>query len=150
MKSIGNALLQIHDKKSAFERAVLNLLFSAAGRGGEIGLLSWNSASWDEQEQALVFKWSEPKTGNQFVLPIYCDAESMFACPIHALACYFVLGGGNSHLNSINIDDQFVFGQLAKLAQTDNGCSASVTAMLRNLVHPSKYPNPKSSSSSSR
>ena len=74
-------------------RLVLLLSFHAASRGGETKYISWKDAVWDPYLQCLVLTWKELKTVNiGYPMPIV-PHEHFQNCPLHALACYALVGG---------------------------------------------------------
>ncbi len=57
------------------ERAALVMLFHAVGRGSEVAATTWDSATWDEDRQMLIFDWGEFKGGQQYIMTLHPSAD---------------------------------------------------------------------------
>ena len=75
------------------ERAVLVMLFHAVGRGSEVGSTTWDSATWDEDRQMLVFDWGELKGSQQYIMTLHPSADvedGWILDSFHSIACYLL------------------------------------------------------------
>ena len=50
------------------------ILYHAVGRGSEVDLSVWESASWDADRGMLVLDWGETKKGVQYAMTFHPQA----------------------------------------------------------------------------
>ena len=115
------------------KRFVLVMTYCSVGRSGEVGVATWNTAHWDEDQENLCMDWSELKTNQQKPMIYFSDALSYHIDFYHAAATYFITGGGKQYLGSCggNINENWVFPNLAHL---NNGAAGTVSKYLKDLV----------------
>ena len=118
MSLICKALIELGTVVAIEMRIVLLLTFLAIGRAGEAGIASWNATKWVFEEGGYLYMdWSEKKVGAQKPMSFFCDASSYELCLWHSFACYFVVGGGQHAVSSIDASSAcWIFPFLAKLA----------------------------------
>ena len=124
-------LLERYDDGTGYEeRAVLVMLFHAVGRSSEVAVTTWDSASWDEERQMLVFDWGELKVGQQYIMTLHpsADVEDGWVLDsFHSLGCY-LLCAPSKHKASASAEEagiNFMFPSYVNMA--DGGCAAKVT-----------------------
>lgn len=89
--------------------AALVMTFAACGRGGECAQSRWGVTTWNTVYQSLQTLWNETKTSRQKVMLFFPDFKHYELCFYHSFACYLVLGGGSTHMNSHNADSGLLF-----------------------------------------
>jgi hypothetical protein len=99
-------------------RAALATSFHAVGRGGEAGLLTWKSLSWDYDEENLSGSWAQQKVLNVLDVNFFADATAYDIDEFHCMACYCIVGGGARFLTPNNNDKEWVFPNLASGSAT--------------------------------
>ena len=124
-------LLERYDDGTGYEeRAVLVMLFHAVGRSSEVAVTTWDSSSWDEERQMLVFDWGELKVGQQYIMTLHpsADVEDGWVLDsFHSLGCY-LLCAPSKHKASASAEEagiNFMFPSYVNMA--DGGCAAKVT-----------------------
>lgn len=122
-----HSLMLVGDSESMKRRFALVTTFLAIGRSGEVACSSWNSVSWDYDLENLVMDWKEMKTGDTDKINFFSDASSKLLDFYHALACYLILGGGNSTLTASS-DANWMIPDLARNQET---ASAVMTKYVR-------------------
>ena len=79
-------------------RAALATSFRAVGRGGAAGLLTWNSLSWNFDEENLSGSWPPQQVFNVLDVNFFADATAYDIDEFHCMACYCIVGGGSRFL----------------------------------------------------
>jgi hypothetical protein len=117
LKKLCHSLMLIGDSESMKKRFAIVTTFLAVGRAGEIACSSWNSVSWDYDLENLIMDWKELKTGDTDKMNFFSDASSKLLDFYHSLACYLILGGGNSALTASS-DANWIIPDLARNQET--------------------------------
>jgi hypothetical protein len=93
MRAIQRAYSCLHDgdKYIAMKKAVLILLWYAAGRTGEVALTSWTLNTWDAQFNALVVSWAQMKTSVTKTVTLTAGTTYL-TCPFLLLGDLFAMG----------------------------------------------------------
>jgi hypothetical protein len=72
---------------------------------------------WDYELENLIMDWKEMKTGDDDKMNFFSDASSKLQDFHHSLACYLILGGGNSALTASS-DAKWIVPDLARNQET--------------------------------
>ena len=115
------------------ERATLVMLYHAVGRGSEVAATTWESATWDEDRQMLVFDWGEFKGGQQYIMTLHPSADEedgWILDSLHSLACY-ILCGSTTYKASASAEEtgiNFMFKGYVDMA--DGSAASKVTRII--------------------
>lgn len=113
-------------------RAAIVCTFLAVGRGGEVGMSSFDLAHWNTVYCCLFMDWQELKTNAQKPMNFFCDRECFEIDLYHALCCYFIVGAGSQWIQSEPLDKRWIF----PFVRSDT--ASKITTYLRKLA--SKVP----------
>jgi len=119
---MGSSLLKWNTNDWCERRAILNIVYAAVGRGGEVAKTSWNTMRWDVDEECVVLDWTDLKNGVQKDMSLHPDYSNMECCAFHSIACLLLMRG--------SITTLWVFPELEKLKST---CVAKVSAMIKDF-----------------
>ena len=96
--------------------------YMSAGRASEVGLVLWDSAFFNFDEQVLQVTWIESKTSSQKMMSFCNHKESYDLCPFFSFFMYMISGMGIS----VHFEKQCVFPSL-----TPSNAAATITKILR-------------------
>ena len=134
LKKMCHTLMLVGDMESMKRRSAMLTTFLAVGRAGEVALSSWNSVSWDYEQNNLIMDWKELKTGDTDKMNFFVDAETKLTDFYHSLSCYLILGGGNSTLTAAS-DANWMIPDLARNQET---ASTVMTKYVRSTLESSE------------
>ena len=117
LKKICHSLMLTGDSESMKRRFAMVTTFLAVGRSGEVACSSWNSVTWDYDLQNVTMDWKELKTGDADQIIFFSDATTKLLDFYHSMACYLILGGGNSALTATS-DANWLIPDLARSHDT--------------------------------
>ena len=87
-------LLSNDDDSTKYEmRAMLVMLYYAAGRGGEVKFIHWGLVDWDEFFNCPQAWWTRLKTVSKQLLMFQCYRNGWLCDFYHCFGCYFATGG---------------------------------------------------------
>ena len=117
------------------DRAVLNSLYHAVGRGSEVASWSWAATSWNPRQEQLESDWREFKTSKNGLMTWHCHAESYKMDMYHSIAAYIACSDGKFEVSRgstpFGEGASMVFPEFYDLAQ--RGASAKVSRILESL-----------------
>ena len=89
-------MLKKTDNESVWiaNRLKIIFLWQSVGRTGEVALSSWRTAYWSSQDQMLGLTWKEIKTGKEYLMTYFSDANGFIMDFYHAVGSYLIDGGG--------------------------------------------------------
>ena len=129
--------------ESIKRKLMLNFVFSACGRAGEVATLCWNLLTYDYQFKAPVFVWAQLKTSKQkhvLLLP----SEHRHLCMYKHLGDAFVVGvfqSVKSKLGTTNFDtNDFLFPEYTSGSRSSS-VSSAITRWLKQLTVASSNDN---------
>ena len=117
------------------ERAILNVLRQAVGRGGEVSVSTWDDMFWDDTNHCLFADWREVKTGHENPMMYVCDADSWLLDVYHSWACMLISNSGvffSQKQNPEATNDNWMFPAFSDMA--DGGASKKATRIFRSIL----------------
>lgn len=132
-----SATLARHGSPDSIKRKlILNFVFSACGRAGEVSTLSWNLLAYDFQFKAVVFVWTQLKTSKQkYVLLL--PSEHRLLCMYKHFGDAFITGvfqGAKSRLDGGGTaTNDWLFPEYSSEARSSTPSSA-ITSWLKQLT----------------
>lgn len=120
---MGASLLNWNSSDWYERRAVLTIVYSAVGRGGEVAQASWSNMRWDVEEECVVMDWANLKNSTQKGMTLHPDFSNMECCVFHSIACLLAMRG--------HIQSSWLFPELNALK---NSCVYKLTSYLRDFV----------------
>ena len=131
LAEINEFLLKSNTNESYQNRAVLNLLRSSIGRGGELSTSCWETVFWDPEDELIVMQWSEEKTGKQNLINYGTYANNWDLDVIYSIAAYLATYQGRKTGN--NQDDvSWIFPEFTDLS--DGGASRKACKILEKCI----------------
>ena len=128
--------LRMNTADALKKRCVITVNYAAVGRTGECAKTSVDSFTWDYDVRCLCFDWSETKVSKQKFMNFFPDREYYSMDVYHALACYFMVGGGTEYASistssgaSVN-SQAFLFPYLAGLSSP----STTINGYIKELI----------------
>ena len=119
-------LLKCNTVDKITDAAIIATHWNSAGRPTEAALLELkNNSKWDPDLKKIFSNKQQQKnamtTNNNFVNEY--KSENMCVDQLFILHCYFLMGGGSTHLNSQNVslESQFLFPKLYTAEQNSKG-----------------------------
>ncbi len=131
-------LFKLDTAEAMKRRAILTTTFNAVGRTGETAKTNWKNCYYDEEQQNLFMDWSEPKVSKQKPMSFVSDADCYYMDFFHALACYYISGGGYSQQPAED-GSEFVFPELAKMK--GSGATNTITNYLKHIEKSKQVPS---------
>ena len=99
------------DKSIAMKKAALSLLWSAAGRTGEVALTLWSLSEWDAGFNALAVTWAQMKTSETKIVTVTAGTSHLL-CPFLLLGDLFAVGYYRAK-DMTDMKSVYIFPQLA-------------------------------------
>ena len=129
LESIVRKLLVSRDSHKYEHRAMLVMLYFAAGRGGEAKFINWGSVTWDYHFSCTQVWWTRMKTTVKQLLMFQCYRDGWLCDFYHAFGCYFSMGGliRGEHMNTTSKNK--VFPSLYQ--RSDKSIAGKITDMLK-------------------
>ena len=118
---------------SESERAALAMAYSAIGRGGEVGLSSFNRFDWCMFFDTLEQNWAETKTGDCDIMNHFCDAISFEMCVFHSLSGHLMMGGPLLGAGRDGVEDEANFA-FPHLARNIDNAATTVSNMMKRVA----------------
>lgn len=80
-----------HRGSGVYRKAVIVMLWSAAGRTAEVAHVCWELVEWEAHHEALVLTWPEWKN-NRYKYVLLVAGRERVTCPFNVLADFFASG----------------------------------------------------------
>ena len=139
-------LLKSTDLNKFELRAMLVMLYYAAGRGGELKFLHWGLVTWDYHFTCPQAWWTRMKTVVKQLLMFQCYHDGYLCDFYHAMGSFFATGGliRDEHVAANRARNKRVFPSL--YPKTDKSIAQKITDLVKKYCHPTLKANTSSRS----